>query len=519
MAGNGRRKESIMNTRQLHQEMKRRGSADVSYLSRSVDEMIWQFMDENKIPGLTLAIVQAPYIPRVAGYGLSDEKQRRLASPNTMWPAGPISQAFAAVALMQLYERSLLKPDEPIGTYLPELPELWRPIPVITLLRHASGLPDYRNAEGWRYDAPYTFHQILALIADRQPAFEPGTAVQQSATNFLLLTEIVERVGGKSYHDFVKENQIDFLNLRHTAFAEDLPAFFTEDLSETESVHQLFKKDSRYIDPIEPAQSYASDGMAVPRADSSALRGFSDIWASAQDISFWDIGLAGGVLIHAAENRALVYSPWQLPDGENVPAVAGWQFYHHRGLMDIKGSVPGYSCFLSRFTHPEELVCVTLLANKEGVDFTNLARRIAGAFGDLLSTNYDDNRLFLYESQFPVSKSAERLENELRRRGIPLFARFDHAENARQAGLELRPTTVLVFGSPKVGTKLMQLDQSISLELPLRVSVWEDEEGSTWFAFPRMVGVAEAYGLEGNQTLSGMQKLLEDMVKAAGSIY
>ena len=78
---------------------------------------------------------------------------------------------------------------------------------------------------------------------------------------------------------------------------------------------------------------------------------------------------------------------------------------------------------------------------------------------------------------------------------------------------------MLVFGSPKVGTKLMQLDQSISLELPLRVSVWEDEEGSTWFAFPRMVGVAEAYGLEGNQTLSGMQKLLEDMVKAAGSIY
>ena len=508
-----------MNTQQLHQEMKKRGSADVTYLGRTVDEMIWRFMDENRIPGLTLAIVQAPYIPRVVGYGVSDEKQRRLASPNTMWPAGPISQAFAAVALMQLCERGLLKLDEPIGAYLPELPELWRPIPVVALLRHASGLPDYRKAEGWRFDAPASFARLLALVADRRPAFAPGTAVEQSATNFLLLTEIVERVSGKSYRDFVKENQIDFLKLRHTAFAEDLPAFFTEDVSKTENVHQLFKTDSRYIDPIEPAQSYAEDGTAVPRADSSALRGFSDIWASAQDISFWDIGLAGGVLIHAPENRAMVYAPWKLPDGEEAPAVAGWQFYHHRGLMDIKGSVPGYSCFLSRFTHPEELVCVTLLANREGIDFTNLGRRIAGAFGDLLSTHYDDDRLYLYESQFPAAKSVQRLEDELGRRGIPVFARFDHAENARQAGLALRPTTVLVFGSPKVGTALMQLDQSLSLELPLRVSVWEDEAGSTWLAFPRMEGIAEAYGREGDQTLAGMQRLLESVVRAAGSIY
>ena len=65
-----------MNTKE-HAEMKIRGSADVSYLGRTVDEMIWEFMEENGIPGLTLAIVQAPYIPRVVGYGLSDEKQRR----------------------------------------------------------------------------------------------------------------------------------------------------------------------------------------------------------------------------------------------------------------------------------------------------------------------------------------------------------------------------------------------------------------------------------------------------------
>ena len=78
---------------------------------------------------------------------------------------------------------------------------------------------------------------------------------------------------------------------------------------------------------------------------------------------------------------------------------------------------------------------------------------------------------------------------------------------------------MLVFGSPKVGTGLMQLDQSISLELPLRISVWEDEAGSAWLAFPRTEGIAEAHGLEGNQTLAAMQKLLESLVIRSGSIY
>ncbi len=59
-----------------------RGSADTSYLQRTIDQMIWEFMEAEQIPGLTLAIVQAPYIPRVVGYGLADEQQRRLGAPN-----------------------------------------------------------------------------------------------------------------------------------------------------------------------------------------------------------------------------------------------------------------------------------------------------------------------------------------------------------------------------------------------------------------------------------------------------
>ena len=171
-----------------------------------------------------------------------------------------------------------------------------------------------------------------------------------------------------------------------------------------------------------------------------------------------------------------------------VPAVAGWQFYKHRGLMDIRGSVPGYSAFLSRFTDAKELVCVTLMANKEGIDFTNLGRRIAGAFEDLLSTNSMIIKLYLFEGQLPAEGRVERLEKELTGRGIPVLQKSDHAQNSKDAGLELRPTTVLVFGSPKVGRVSCRRIRVFHWNCLSGFPSGRDEAGSTWLAFPKFHG-------------------------------
>ncbi len=496
-----------------------RGSSNVSYLNRALDEMVYSFMEEHGIEGLSLAIVQAPYIPRSVGYGVSDTKHRTLASVNTLWPAGQISQAFAAVAVMQLAEQSKISLDDKASEYIPELPAAWKDITILQLLRHASGLTDYRGSKKWNIGGEPSFADIVSMIKDEALKFAPGTEAERSATNFLLLTEIVERVSGMSYKDFVTKNQIEYLGLTHTVFAEDFSKLNYENLGESGGIHQLFKKDMLYVNPAEPAKSYDGEGNEIAPISSSALRGFSDIWASAQDISFWDIALAGSILIHSPENRKIIYAPWALPDGRKVPASAGWQFYGHSGFMDIKGSIPGYSSYLSRFTDSAELVCVTLLANKEGIDFTNLARRIAGAFGDLLSTNYDDNKLFLYEGQLSADETVKRLEKLLNEKNIPLFAKFDHAKNAQEAGLSLRPTTVLVFGSPKVGTALMQADQSVSLELPIKISVWEDDKGSTWLAFPRIGRLMTEYSLETHPVSAKLEILLEELVRKAGDFY
>lgn len=500
-----------------------RGNVHVAYQGKAIDQMIYDFMEEQGIPGMTLAIVQAPYILRVAGYGVTDLEKGNLAAAKTLWPIGPISQGYAAVAVMQLYEKGKLDLNDPIGKYLKDIPENWKPISILQLMQHSSGIADYRNEKGFDVSADYRPEQLIETVAAIPLAFEPGTDVKQSATNFLLLTSIIEKTGKMPYHDFVKKYQIDYLGLKQTFFGKDLAKVKQEDVTLTGNVHQTFKKDKDYINPSETTTGYVEkEGrlVAAPAVSPTALKGFSDIWASAENVSHWDIGLAGSALIEKPENRDMVYKPTRLANGKVVPAMAGWQFYNHNGLMDIKGNVSGHSAFLSRFTDASELVCVTLLANKEGVDLTNLGRRIAAAFdSDKMGTGANDNLLYTYESQFSVPETMTRIEQTLHTMGVPVFAKFDHGKNAEEVGLQLRPNQVIVFGSPKVGTKLMQDNPSISIELPLKISVWEDKNGSVWATFPQMRTMAAEYGLEAEPVIGKMQELLEKIVIKGASVY
>ena len=511
---------TIMEKNQIPQEG--RGSSKVARQGRSIDQMVYEFMEKKGIPGLTLAIVQAPYISRIVGYGVSDIEQRRLASSKTIWPAGPISQGFAAVAALQLYEKSKLDLKNKIAEYLENLPQEWHNITVIQLMQHATGIADYRNEPDYDASKNYKPEELISLIANKPLAFTPGQEVTQSATNFLLLAQIIEKVSNMSYHDFITQYQIEHVGLKHTLFTEDLPDLKQEDMAPNHHSHQKFKSDTAYIDPTEKATGYKATEnqlQRIPKIQSSALKGFAALWATAEDISTWDIALAGSVLIQKPENRDIIYKPTTLDNGKIIPAMAGWQFPKHAGLMDIKGSVPGFSSYLSRFTIPSELVCVTFMANKEGVDFTNLARQVAAAFNNQLGADTDDNTLFILESVYSVPETIDRIEKELKTLNIPVFARFDHTQNAKEVKLELRPTEIIVFGTPVVGTKLMQANQTIAIELPLRIMAWEDKKGRVWAAFPQTDTLATKYNLQGNPIITKMQVLLEGLVSKATSVY
>jgi D-alanyl-D-alanine carboxypeptidase len=207
-------------------------------------------------------------------------------------------------------------------------------------------------------------------------------------------------------------------------------------------------------------------------------------------------------------------------DGATAPAHCGGRFPGHRGLMDVPGNVPVFSCYLSRFTDKSELLCVTLCANKEGVDLSGLARRIAGAFMRTLGPPVGPRVMACRESCYPVAETVDRLEALLKAKGIDVAARVDHAGAASKKGLELPPTEVLIFGNPAVGTQLMQSRRSVALDLPLRVLVWEEADGTVWAGYHDVAGLAAQHGIgDREQVVGAMQSALESMLRQATAPY
>jgi uncharacterized protein (DUF302 family) len=98
-------------------------------------------------------------------------------------------------------------------------------------------------------------------------------------------------------------------------------------------------------------------------------------------------------------------------------------------------------------------------------------------------------------SSYGPTETMNRLEAEVKARGMTVFARVDHAAGAKEVGLSLRPTEVLIFGNAKGGTPLMQSIQTIGIDLPLKALVWQDVSGATWLSYNDPTWLATRHGL------------------------
>jgi uncharacterized protein (DUF302 family) len=116
------------------------------------------------------------------------------------------------------------------------------------------------------------------------------------------------------------------------------------------------------------------------------------------------------------------------------------------------------------------------------------------------------------QSPHSVAETTDRLVAALSGRGVTVFARIDHGDGARAVGLELQDEEVVIFGDPRAGTLLMQLDPEVGYELPLRLLVW-DAGGRTLVGYRPPTELAERYAVgQGAEVLSRMTGLLEGLV-------
>ena len=114
-----------------------------------------------------------------------------------------------------------------------------------------------------------------------------------------------------------------------------------------------------------------------------------------------------------------------------------------------------------------------------------------------------------------VPETLKRLEDILQSKGLTIFARVDHSGEAAKVGMQMRPTQLLIFGSPKAGTPVMQATPSVAIDLPLKALVAEDEQGKVWITYNSPEFLKQRHGIPDDlvKNLAGAGALLQKAVE------
>lgn len=128
----------------------------------------------------------------------------------------------------------------------------------------------------------------------------------------------------------------------------------------------------------------------------------------------------------------------------------------------------------------------------------------------------EEEEIITSPSSYTMEETVEVLKSAMEEMELNLVEEVDHAQAAVDHELELRPTRVLIFGNPKVGTALMKADQRAGLDLPLRILVWENEDGRVFLTYRTPTALKTSFALENQQdVLEKMREALDKLSQKA----
>lgn len=339
------------------------GGARVESRASAVDELLSRF-NKLDVPGACVAVIRHGKVVYRAAYGLANLEERQSATPATNYRLASVTKQFTAMAIMMLVERNLLLYDRTLTDLFPDFPSYGRMITIRHLLHHTSGLIDYEELIPEGATVPVLDKDVLRML-ERQDStyFEPGTRYQYSNSGYALLAMIVEKVSGRSFASFLKENIFVPLGMNNTvAFEKGISTV----------PHRAYGY----------TQQDTTDDQSFERTDqslTSSVLGDGGIYSSIEDLFHWDQALYSEKVV-SRSTLAKAFSPNILPDGQNSGYGFGWRIATHQGLRALhhSGSTIGFRTHLLRF--PDEQLTVIVLVNRANVNTEALAFSIADRF-------------------------------------------------------------------------------------------------------------------------------------------
>jgi uncharacterized protein (DUF302 family) len=130
-----------------------------------------------------------------------------------------------------------------------------------------------------------------------------------------------------------------------------------------------------------------------------------------------------------------------------------------------------------------------------------------------------DDGLLTLPSAHSIDETISRFEAALKAHDVTLFAKIDHAAGAADANMPLRPTVLLIFGNPQAGAPLMQANQEIGIDLPLKALVWQDADGKVWLTYndPAWLAARHQLGSAVDPVVAALGDALAALAEAAAS--
>ena len=314
-------------------------------LAGTVDAVAQSAMQQQGMPGMTVALAKKGTILYVQGYGVSDLTTRQGTQPSVIFEIGSITKQFTAALIMKLQEQGQLHLDDSIAAYLPEY-DFPSTITLRMMLTHTSGLADFTNFPqlGDWVKHGVSEATVLTTVSQSPLQFQPGSQYSYSNSNFFVLGTIIEKLTGQSYAANLDQLILQPLELKNTYYA---------------------------LPPAgQSASGYTNNGSGLVPAiiwDRSAAFAAGALSSNVYDLVAWDDALISGKVVSPASFAAMTTSNgFQIPGGGSYGfGLALWTF-NNKPIMWHNGQIGGFTAETAVFL--DSGFSIAVLTNDQDAD-------------------------------------------------------------------------------------------------------------------------------------------------------
>lgn len=326
-------------------------TATVTVRADKVDDFVKAEMQKQRISGLSLAVVKEGKIIKAEGYGVANVEHDVPAKPETVYQIGSVSKQLIAAGIMLLMQEGKIDLDDKISKFLEGTPDTWKEITVRHLLTHTSGI--VREAPGFD---PFKVQPDADVIKTAYPLplrFTPGEKWEYCNVGYFALAEIIRKVSGKAWGDYLSEHLFQPLGMNNTRTT-----------TTTEIVPNR-------------ADGYVWREGKLRNADLFfALRPSGAFLSTVLDLAKWDAALYSDQMLKPA-TREQMWMPVKLNGGTSHPYGFGWELgavgSHRR--VSHSGSLPGFRATITRFV--DDKLTVIVLTNADNANPGAIALGVA----------------------------------------------------------------------------------------------------------------------------------------------